>query len=262
MPTLFEFKVNRKDSPFWVFAIHDGHQVSPQVEPYLGIENADRLREEDPYTASMAELPINQYLVSTSRFQLDINRKKEKAVYLTPDLAWGLNVWKEQPSAVLLEQLYKEHTQAYEKIDAYIQDTIDKYGFFILLDIHSYNAKRPVPDAMVDTDKDPQINLGTHYNQPAWRFVIDEFMHSVSGQKLLDEPIDIRENVKFKGGHLAQHILDKFGDKGCVLSVEFRKDFMDEWTGIPYTPVIQAYKQLLMHVLQDLQKLELHGTTR
>ncbi|WDF67357.1 N-formylglutamate amidohydrolase [Sphingobacterium oryzagri] len=263
MPTLFDYKVYREDSPFWVFAIHDGHQISPEVAPYLSIDEKDRLREEDPYTASMAELPVNRYVVGTSRFQLDINRKQEASVYHSPELAWGLTVWKSQTPANLQEQLYDDYSKAYDKIDSLIQETIDTHGFFVVLDIHSYNAKRSGPDADIDTEADPQINLGSHYNKPAWRHVIDHFMQSVSQQKLLDEPIDIRENVKFKGGHLAQHLLEKFGDKGCVLSVEFRKDFMDEWTGIPYTPVIQACKQLLMHALQDLQKMELqHGVAR
>lgn len=262
MPSLFEFRLTRADSPFWAVAPHDGHQISPPLAPYLLLDDEQRLREEDPYTACMAELPVNQLFVGTSRFQLDINRAIDGAVYLRPDQAWGLQVWKEKLPEHILQQLYQEHEQIYTQIDQWIQETIDTHGFFVVFDVHSYNAKRESRDEVIDAAANPQVNLGTHYNKPLWRPLIEEFIKSVSKQQLLESPIDIRENVKFKGGNLAQHLTKKFGDYGCVLSVEFRKDFMDEWTGLPYMPAIQEYKQLMLHALKDLQENSVHGNTR
>lgn len=259
---LFEYNISKSDSPFWVFAIHDGHHIHDTLLPSLQLDEAGRLREEDPYTGSMAELPINQFIANTSRFQLDINRKLQDAIYLRPEQAWGLQVWKEQPTAPLLAQLQQDYQDLYRQIDTWIQATIDKHGYFIVFDLHSYNAKRQGPDEVVDTEANPQINLGTHYNLPKWRPVIEQFMRSMGSQQILDQDIDIRENIKFKGGQLAQHLIGKYGQQGCVLSVEFRKDFMDEWTGIPLMPMVQAYKQLLMHALSDLQKTTHHGAAR
>ncbi|MGO3307452.1 MAG: N-formylglutamate amidohydrolase, partial [Sphingobacterium sp.] len=252
MGNLFEFRVNKTDSPYWAFAIHDSHQIDERLIPYLQLNEQIRFREEDPHTGCMAELPMNQLLVSTSRFQLDINRKIEDAIYLHPDQAWGLTVWKDLPEE-MIRALQSVHTDTYMQIDALIEETICKYGFFMIWDLHSYNSKRASPDEVLNTAENPQINLGTFYNHPEWRHVIDQFIQSVSTQKFRDMPIDIRENVKFKGGYLAQHILAKYGDKGCVLSIEFRKDFMDEWTGVPYMPLIQSYKRLLLHVLTDFK---------
>ncbi|TDS07533.1 N-formylglutamate amidohydrolase [Sphingobacterium paludis] len=262
MPKLFQYNIKKSDSPFWAFAIHDGHHIDPALLPYYQLEDTQQLREEDPYTGSMAELPVNQFIVRTSRFQLDINRKMDEAIYLTPALAWGLEVWREQPPATLLATLQEDHSSMYRQIDAWIEDTIAQHGYFIVFDLHSYNARRMNPEEVVDTAANPQINLGTHYNQERWRPMIDRVLKSVNNQQIIDQAIDIRENVKFKGGNLAQHILGKFGDKGCVLSIEFRKDFMDEWTGVPFMPVIQAYKQLLLHVLKDLQNMPGYGSTR
>ncbi len=252
MGNLFQFRVNKTESPYWAFAIHDSHQINERLLPYLQLDEKTRFREEDPHTGCMAELPINQFLVSTSRFQLDINRKIEDAIYLHPDQAWGLNVWKDLP-ADLIVALQSVHTDTYRQIDTLIEETILHYGYFMIWDLHSYNAKRESPNQQIDTQANPQINLGTFYNHPKWRSVIERFIKSVSVQKFRDEPIDIRENVKFKGGYLAQHLTSKYGDKGCVLSIEFRKDFMDEWTGVPYMPLIQSYKQLLLHVLTDFK---------
>lgn len=259
MTSLFQYRVHLVDSPFWAFAIHDGHQVDPAAEQFILLDETQRLREEDPYTASMAELPVNQLFVATSRFQLDINRKEEDAVYLRPEQAWGLNVWKDTLPSTILQQLYEEHKNFYQQLDNYIQHTIDKYDFFIAFDVHTYNAQRISEEEPIDKKANPQINLGTYYNDEKWRLVIDKFIESVQSQQLLREAIDIRENVKFKGGYLAQHILQKFGDRGCVLSIEFRKDFMNEWTGLPYQPIILEYKQLLLRALKDLQKIDAYG---
>lgn len=259
MASLFQYSVHVADSPFWAFAVHDGHQIDSAVEQFILLDENQRLREEDPYTASMAELPVNQLFVATSRFLLDVNRKEEDAVYLRPEQAWGLEVWKDTLPSTILQQLYDEHKKFYQQIDSYIKHTIDKYGFFVVFDVHTYNAQRISEKQPIDKHANPQINLGTHYNSRKWRLVIDRFIESVQSQQLLGEAIDIRENVKFKGGYLAQHILQKFGDHGCVLSIEFRKDFMNEWTGLPYQPVILEYKQLLLHTLKDLQKLDIYG---
>ena len=258
MGNLFQFRVNKSESPYWAFAIHDSHQIDEQLRPYLQIDEKTRFREEDPHTGCMAELPINQFLVSTSRFQLDINRKIEDAIYLRPDQAWGLSVWNDLPED-MIQALQSVHKDTYQQIDTLIEETIHRYGYFMVWDIHSYNAKRDSADQPVDKQANPQINLGTFYNRPKWRYVIDQFIDSVASQQFMEAPIDIRENVKFKGGHLAQHLTSKYGEKGCVLSIEFRKDFMDEWTGVPYMPLIQSYKQLLLHVLTDFKSKPIHA---
>lgn len=259
MASLFQYSIQVADSPYWAFAVHDGHQVDSIAEQFILLDETQRLREEDPYTASISELPVNQLVVGTSRFQLDVNRKEEDAVYLRPEQAWGLSVWKDTLPSTVLEQLYEDYRDFYRQIDRYIQQTIEQHGFFIVFDVHTYNAQRISEEEPVDKHANPQINLGTQYNQERWRPVVDRFVESVRNQQLLGDPIDIRENVKFKGGNLAQHILRKFGNHGCVLSIEFRKDFMNEWTGQPYQPAILEYKQLLLHTLKDLQNLEIYG---
>lgn len=247
------YHIQTIDSPFWSFAIHDGHHVDNDLLPYLQLNSSQRLREEDPYTALIAELPINQFVVGTSRFQLDLNRSLEQSVYLHPDQAWGLTVWKDNLPSTFLENLYKKHKDIYQIIERHIQSTIQKYGFFVVLDVHSYNAKRQSPTEDIDIAANPQINLGTYYNDSKWRTLIDSFITAINGQTLYGESIDVRENVKFKGGYLAQFIISNFGENGCVLSIEFRKDFMDEWSGEPNVQRIAACKQLLINTVQNIK---------
>ncbi|WP_140938269.1 N-formylglutamate amidohydrolase [Sphingobacterium lumbrici] len=253
MSDFFAYYVNTGNSPFWSFAIHDGSRINPVLKDYLNLNDAERFREEDPYTGTIAELPINKFIVSTSRFQLDMNRTIADAIYLRPEQAWGLSVWENLPEPHIAT-LQNEHHNVFKEIETLIQRTIDDHGYFVVLDIHSYNCKRSGPLEEVDHNANPQINLGTIYNHPKWRSLIQYFITSIQHQTYFSQPIDIRENVKFKGGYLSQFINKKFGDKGCVLSIEFRKDFMDEWTGEPYIQHIMAYRQILMNALTDLQE--------
>jgi hypothetical protein len=48
-----------------------------------------------------------------------------------------------------------------------------------------------------------------------------------------DGGLDVRENVRFRGGHFAEWVHERFPDSGCALAIEFKKTFMDEWTGEP-----------------------------
>lgn len=247
------YHIHTSDSPFWSFALHDGHHIDNDLLPYLLLSDKQRLREEDPYTALIAELPVNQFVVGTSRFQLDLNRPIEQSVYLYPEQAWGLQVWKENFPSSFIEELYKKHQYIYSIIEQHIQSSIKKYGFFVVLDIHSYNANRESPMVTIDEEANPQINLGTYYNPPKWRDLTDRFIHAIKSQTLYGAPIDVRENIRFKGGYLPQFLNHNFDDKGCVFAIEFRKDFMNEWTGEPDVQRIAACKQLLINTVQALK---------
>lgn len=254
----FNYLIETTNSPFWAFAVHDGHDIDKDLHPYLIADDATRLREEDPYTGSFAELPFNRFIVGTSRFQLDLNRIRKDSVYLQPEQAWGLSVWNEDLPHEHVEQLYEIHDRTFAKIDELIQSTIQDHGYFVVYDIHSYNAKRQDQFESVDTETNPEINLGTAHNHPKWRPFIDHFIQSVRDQNVGLPPIDIRENVKFRGGYLAKYITDRYGAYGCVLSIEFRKDFMDEWTGQLYPEKLQSYKQLLLHTADSLPDFFAH----
>ncbi len=43
--------------------------------------------------------------------------------------------------------------------------------------------------------------------------------------------LDVRENVKFKGGRMTRWINENYPEQGCSIAVEVKKIFMDEWTG-------------------------------
>ena len=54
----------------------------------------------------------------------------------------------------------------------------------------------------------------------------------VLGQQVAGRPLDVRENVRFKGRQLAAFVHERFPTTGCALAIEVKKTFMDEWTGV------------------------------
>ena len=242
------YQIDNKSTPFIATAIHDGHFINESLRPFGLLNEQERAREEDPYTAFMiAELPITKITVSSSRFQLDLNRFKEKAIYEKPEDAWGLNVWQPLPLAEK-ENLHKDYDTFYKAVKNLLAETIDRHGYFLILDVHTYNHRRDDAFTIADVEGNPEINMGTFYNHPKWKELCTGYT-----QFLCSQNFDARENVKFKGGAFAQQIINEYGDKCCVLSVEFKKTFMDEWTGIADISHVLRLQKLLSKSVHYLE---------
>ena len=73
----------------------------------------------------------------------------------------------------------------------------------------------------------------------------------------LGRQLDVRENVKFEGGYFAEWIHTHFPDSACVLAIEVKKFFMDEWTHQPdlvqLSAIHQALKASVSGILEELQ---------
>ena len=62
----------------------------------MALSDADRLREEDPFTGEAVRGVPQHVIAHRSRFEFDLNRDSENAVYRTPEQSWGLEVWKSE----------------------------------------------------------------------------------------------------------------------------------------------------------------------
>ena len=76
-------------------AIHDGHAVRPEIARLFALDEATRLREEDPHTGRLAAVAPAHLIVLRSRFEVDLNRPRDEAVYREAADSWGLEVWRE-----------------------------------------------------------------------------------------------------------------------------------------------------------------------
>ena len=109
--TTQQWSVTTGDDPIVATAIHAGHSLRPEVEALMKLSEAHRLREEDPFTDRWVGVAENSIVVDVSRFEVDLNRPREKAVYVRPDDAWGLDLWKSEPSADMVRALTRDLRQ-------------------------------------------------------------------------------------------------------------------------------------------------------
>ena len=61
--------------------------------------------------------------------------------------------------------------------------------------------------------------------------MVDGFINDLRGYDFPGGRLDVRENVKFRGGRFPTWVHQTFPCTGCALAIEFKKFFMDEWTG-------------------------------
>lgn len=254
------YDIRLAHSPIIATAIHDGHNIPNALSSFLLLNESERFREEDPYTREMAVLPVNSIPVNTSRFYADLNREETKALYLNPQDAWGLKVWNENLPESLKSEALAYYHQFYEDVGILIENIIENFGCFFILDIHSYNHKRDSPKMNASILEHPEINLGTFYNQDKWHPLLEKIKGYLSYSKISDGyPVDVRNNVIFKGGYFAQWVIKHYGEKGAVVSLEFKKTFMDEWTGRAFPEHINEINRALAGIIPLIESELLRG---
>lgn len=229
-------------------AIHNGHAVRGALASRMALDGDARLREEDPFTAETIHDLANRIVFQRSRFEIDLNRARDAAVYQRPEQAWGLNVWREPLSAAELAESLALHDAYYSMLESYLRDVEAQYGTFVVLDIHSYNHRRGgASGAPTQAVEAPDINIGTiSMDRTRWAPVVDTFMDFCADYDFLGRRLDVRENVAFQGrGEQTRFIHERFPESGCAIAVEFKKIFMDEWTGVPDWQAISALRSLI-----------------
>jgi len=225
--------IDRGDSPIVAPAIHDGHFIRGALLPYLALSDEARLREEDPHTGSWTGIAPTRIVGLRSRFEVDLNRPQEKAVYLEPQDSWGLKVWNETLPDKIVKKSISDYVEFYAQVENILQHLVEQYERVIVYDLHTYNHRRRGPYAdPAEPLENPQVNLGTGtMDRVAWAPVVDRFLQDLREYDFPGRKLDVRENIKFFGGQLPKWIHHRFPGQVCVLSIEFKKFFMDEWTG-------------------------------
>jgi N-formylglutamate amidohydrolase len=245
------------NSPIVGTAIHAGNRVRDSCRPLMCLTEADRLREEDPFTDLIIQDFPNRVVVHHSRFEVDLNRGRDEAVYVMPEQAWGLKVWSETPSPELVGESLAFHDSFYAALKRALTGIEGRFGRFVVVDVHSYNHRRKGADAKpMDPEQAPEINIGTFsMDRGRWSPVVDAFMEALRQQTLRGKPLDVRENVSFQGkGEQTRFIHQEFPQTGCAIAVEFKKIFMDEWTGAPDHAAIAELRRALSATVPVLEQ--------
>lgn len=218
--------------PLLAFAIHNGHHIPAELTLTLGIDDATCLREEDPFTDGFAARFANRVVVNTSRFAVDLNRNRENCVYLQPEDAWGLPVRSAPLPDELQEKLREAYDTWYRLVACEIDRILQTHPRLLVLDLHSFNHRRGGPDAEPDPQmQNPDIILGRNILPASSYPVIEKLRERLDGKTFAGKALDCRCDVKFSGGNFSRWLNRTYADKVSCLAVEFKKIFMDEWSG-------------------------------
>lgn len=246
--------IERGELPIIATAIHAGHRVRPEVADLFELSEDDRLREEDPFTDRWTEVAFNRVTVHRSRFEVDLNRPRGKAIYLNPADSFDLKVWRALPSEAVCHRSLEVYDGFYEAFRDLCNEVESAHGRFVVLDLHSYNHRRSGPDAPVDApDNNPEVNVGTgSMDRTRWSGLVDRFMKDLSEAPFDGGYLDVRENVRFQGGYLSRWVHENYPTSGCALAVEVKKIFMDEWTGLEDEAAVVSMSEVLRSTVPGL----------
>jgi N-formylglutamate deformylase len=248
------------DHPMVAAAIHNGHAVRSELVDLLALGDAERRYEEDPFTDAWTSIAPTRIVVFRSRFEIDLNRPCEKAVYLEPEDAWGLRVWKTRPPGEVIERSLAQHAAFYRQVRFLVAGLVERFGRVVVFDLHTYNYRRRGADAPpADPQQSPDVNVGTGtMDRRRWAPLVDRFIAELADFAFLGRRLDVRENVRFQGGQFSRWIHQTFPHAVCSLAVEVKKFFMDEWTGEidsrQYAAVQQALGAAAAGVLEELER--------
>ena len=250
------FTFQGKSAPVVAAAIHDGHELRSTVMSHCALAESDRLREEDPHTGDLTAVADCRVIVHRSRFEVDINRPREQAVYLSPEDAWGLNVWKKPLPPEIHRGSLAIYDYFYRSMQQLLDASLKEFGIFVLLDLHSYNHRRGGPGAPPDDPTlNPDINIGTRWvTGRRFRPLIDSFMNTLIAGTVMGHVLHVGENTKFGGGNLSRWTNGRYAERGLCLAIEFKKIFMDEWTGVVNWTVFDELLVLLAMAVSALVK--------
>ena len=251
------------DGPVIATAIHDGHNVRDEVLACMEICDTDRLREEDPHTGVWARSFPSHLIVHNSRFEVDVNRPKPDAIYLTPSHSWGLKVWKEPLPQDVIDRTHLIYDAFFLELHELIERKLQKHPYVFVFDIHSYCHHRLGPDQPFDPpEKNPEVdlvNLTTEYDHEKFGNLWNRLHREIGSFDYFGRPLDVRANIRFQLAYLSSWIHKNFPGRACAIQFEIKKFYMDEWTGHPYNDVIAKIKEMFetLHpaVCEELSKI-------
>jgi N-formylglutamate amidohydrolase len=215
-------------------AIHAGHSIRSEILPWLEIDPEDRLREEDPMTDYFLGVGDSTVRGNRSRFEFDLNRPQEKAISTDPKDQWGLTVWDESLPEEQIEKSKRLHDKFYQMIQSHCDAMIARFGRIFVLDIHSYNHRRDGAEADAAPFQDnPDIDLGaTTMNHDIYGDLLARFGEALQTVPVCGRAPSVAVNKRWEdGGNFPEWLHSVYGDKACVITLEYKKSFMDEWTG-------------------------------
>lgn len=232
--------------PYACGAVHDGHQFRKELWDNCLHSEYERWFEEDPATKEMVQTHPIVIAGMDSRFEYDLNRAPETAIY---EDAWGKQLWKNPLTQEKKERSLDKHHNFYKVVHALIAKLEEKFGVCIVYDMHSYNWKRwdrEVPTWNLGTANVDNQRFGNEIE--SWRSTLEK-MPLPNGIKSTS-----KINDTFQGnGYFLKFITQNFNNT-LVLATEIAKVYCDELAQVMYPEVIKAVESYLKTELKNHAK--------
>jgi hypothetical protein len=237
--------------PLIGLAVHAGHRLREELSTKMGVDEDDRRYDEDTHSDFFIEdFPV-QLIGLDSRYEYDIDRKREQAVYLKPFQCWGKKVWQTPPSKGELEISYQKYDEAHELIEFFVEQMLAYFHKAVVLDLHTYSYKRQMYGAR--SAALPLFNVGSsQLDRKKQAKILDALLEGLRKVHLPGIPVIALENDLFKGdGAVATHLVGKFPE-AAVVPLDIKKVFMDETTGEIDDPLARKLRDQLYAIAQKL----------
>ncbi|RDY61481.1 N-formylglutamate amidohydrolase [Flagellimonas nanhaiensis] len=230
--------------PFVCGAVHDGHQFRKSLWENCLHSQYDRWYEEDPCTRQMVSTQPIIIAGRDSRFEYDLNRPPEEAVFET---AWGKQLWRTPLVEHEKETSLRKHNNFYEVVQVLFDKLESKYPKVIVFDMHSYNWKRWEREV-------PTWNLGTtNVDNDRFGELIESWRSKLEA---IQFPNGIKSSAKinntfYGNGHFLKYITKNFKNT-LVLATEISKIYCDEHTGVIYPEVVSSVEEQLKLLIPEM----------
>ena len=83
--------------------------------------------------------------------------------------------------------------------------------------------------------------------------IIDDFLNRLGEISIDGHFIYAGENIVFKGGYLSRRLSKEHNNKLLVLAIEFKKIFMDEWSGQVYEDILEDLAEKFSQVCREVE---------
>ena len=151
-----------------------------------------------------------------------------------------------------MEKSRELHDRFYGEMRAMIDRLLDRHGRIVVLDLHSYNHMRDGPDAAAAPAKDnPDIDIGaTTLDKSVFGELLAAFNDSLSQTPVRGRRLRVGENIRYPdGGNFPEWLHEIYPHDACVITIEYKKIFMDEWSGTMDIGAAQDLRTGLMHAV-------------
>jgi len=230
-------------SPIICAAIHNGHNLRPELDRSFLLSEEERLYEEDPFTEELiSSFPIVM-AGNDSRFEYDLNRAKTLSTYFKT--AWDKQVWSKPLTASQRAKSHLKHQAFYEILEVLIKVIEKQFKSAIVFDIHSYNYKRIEKNT-------PTFNIGTaQIDNERWGNIVSRYEKELGKIELPNLEVRAAVDEVFHGrGYLITHVNSHF-DNTLVIPTEVKKVFMEEISGELYPLVLEELKSGLKEAISQ-----------